>query len=229
MPSSQVWELFIGAKELWWIREWFEWCLIMSDAPLRISNHFLSIIRDNKEQTTKKWFYQICASFTTIMETEESGAGIVFCVFDISNQRWVEDNWIESKWPLIIPSAEHMVTCHQQVSGGVILIMMVMRVMIVIIQWPWLLTLSRCRPVESDIFLITILLNLSLWVSPSGKIFSQLGQFTSVVGCWSSLHDTWEQHGAWCANMLQILVLRPIYHSVCEWKSSNWIHKLTIF
>ena len=158
MPSSQVWELFIGAKELWWIREWFEWCLIMSDAPLRISNHFLSIIRDNKEQTTKKWFYQICASFTTIMETEESGAGIVFCVFDISNQRWVEDNWIESKWPLIIPSAEHMVTCHQQVSGGVILIMMVMRVMIhshIAYYLPFLkefysFSLSTLKPIWQD-------------------------------------------------------------------------------
>lgn len=64
----------------------------------------------------------------------------------------MEDNWIESNCPLIIPSTDHMVTCQQQVSGGVILIMMVMGVMIVMIQWPGLLTTSRCPPVESDIF-----------------------------------------------------------------------------
>ena len=135
------------------------------------------------------------------------------------------DNWIESKWSLIIPSIDHMVTCQQQVSGGVILIMMVMGVMIVMIQWPGLLTLSRCRHVESDIFLITILFTLSRRVSPRRKIFSQLGQSTSVAGCWSSLHETWEQHGAWCANMCKFwssdqFIIPCVSETVCE--STNW-------
>ena len=75
--------VFIGAKELWWM---WERCPIMSDASFRISNHF-PIDHQGQQRENKKWFYQICASFTTIMERERKSksecCGISFSVCSI--------------------------------------------------------------------------------------------------------------------------------------------------